>query len=554
MKIPSNRPAVPGYFGSNTAQWTAVRWYQNVLSGDSRKFPNGFWQGTQGQINAAACMEYGLKEVLGLKFDRETRTIDPLLLERHQKTLLATKVNHPRKNWQNLFQEIRLLGCLSIPEFENSPALALMRSFPWAFDLNTDEGKHMHAWDFIVKDPWEGEKGYNLALTAIRHVFEKHLGIVMDAGTGTIDERMMPEQGTKFPEKYTRLPRLFGCTQWWELFEKEGIVGPLIGVERFNNKAFLALYHAYKWAFDLNTPEGKHLHPWDFVQTGLWAGPEGRELAKTALTHVICSHLGLRMVPPAPRTGQFAIDERLLNGDMRAFFSANGVSNWTELLNDRLLFVNEINNSNPSLPKSFHQTFKWIFPWAFCLGMPEGMHAHPWNISTEFDWVNERDVIDAVTHEVNRENWTITELPEKATTEWFKKVGLGGLLDRFSNRVNLFKFVYKEQFDNGTLNEADFPNLQTGGEKRPYKAIAPATSYGRKAAVFTMEGANYNLPAEYAGCCAQKMDDGIIGIFKKNPSSKTGSGLKLIGTIEQVAGKTGVWIKEKDIRKPDCPE
>lgn len=509
--------------------------HRSVYERSLAALPPGFLVGFQGRLNAQICLRDAFQNILGLVIDEASRKIDPRLFVDEQFNFLRMVVKHPeKKHWHQLFLELRLFSSLHL--FEHSPAKMIEMSYPWMFDLNTPEGQHLHPWDFITRDEWVGKGRINLAVTAIRHTFEKHLGLIMDESSLTIDSRLKPLRKANVSDEATSLPRLFGKSHWMELWTAHGLGKMVAIVPEFNRKTCLAIRTAYPWAFNLATDEGKHLHSWEFVQTSLWSGEKGAELAGEALRHVLEKHLGLKMKPPTPEDPAFSIDERLIQGDAADFLSSAGDQDWLSFTNHHLLFLVEIRKDRPDFPRYIGRVFEWLYPWAFDLTTPEGQHLHFWRIGRP-NWEKPKDIQTAVKHEVRREGWRTAQLPVKATRDWFKQAGLGGLLGKFeSDRIKLLTRVYPK------LSEADFTGLRTSEATSPMKSFRPYTAHILR---LSMEGRVYCLPENFSrGKFAKKINDREIGIFERREKE-----FHLVATFPAIPNPSGKYfhIAEADI-------
>ncbi|MFA5097455.1 MAG: hypothetical protein WC490_02360 [Candidatus Margulisiibacteriota bacterium] len=531
--------------------------YNRVLGGEISRFPRDFWTGAQGFANSIVCIDHGIRNILGLVMSEDPLLIDPRLFREGQGAFLAETVTAQDKNWQNLFMQIKLLGAVTrVPEHQQSCATAFFNTYPWAFDLNTEERNHLHPWDFIQRDMWRDEKGYEMGITAVRHGLERHAGLNMDEANCSIDSRLFPEPGSKFPERYTALPRVFGFSQWIDLFSELGLAGAMQGVPAFERKHSCALYHAYPWAFDLDTEEGSHLHFWDFVQVGLWESGLGQSLVEKSLRHVLESHLGLRMVPPGDRgPEQFYIDERLLKGRMDLFLAENGVSTWPDLINEHMMFLRAIREDLPDFPKDIAGVFQLLYPWAFDLSTPEDCHAHPWQVALEARWysaVGEMDlnrIAAALRHEVDREGWDISRLAEKVTPLWLKESGLGGILDIFGRVVDLIKAVYADDYGSAAALEAGFRGLHDMAEDVRARTISSGVYYDQQIARVNIGGTLYTLPGEFAGMVAKMIGGNMIGVMRAVDVDGK-KDLVLVATFEAAPrGARTAYIKGADLTR-----
>ena len=470
-----------------------------------------FWEGRQGRANAETCVEYAFTEILGLNMSRSPFSIDERLFRANQREYLESVVTAEDKNWKNLFAQLRLAGMMVNSQYFTSTYSAVKSTFPWAFNLATQEGEHLHQWDFFQRDIWQGSRGLSLARFALKHVMEKHYGLQMDKESGSIDERLFP----RVVLGRTHIsPSAFGFNYWDRLFAESGLGGMIGSVPGLDGKTSKAFQLSYPWAFDLATEEGRHLHYWDFNSEGTWKGDRGSRLAVAAISHIFEKHLGLEMTPPE-EDRESNIDKRLLSGDVDKFLRDNGFESWLKLCQAHLRIVDTMRKDVPGIGTGIRGILEFVYPWAFDLDSPEGRHLHFWTISLKFDsWEKTNDIIDAITHEVDREGWEISELPDLATEDWIVSVGLGGLLGtRFKHsRYEMIKFVYPETFQSGALGEADFKWLKTTDEKQPMRLIR-AADYD--AARVGIQGTNYILPTEYLDKYARKINDKEIGIFEK---------------------------------------
>ena len=414
--------------------------YDEVYKGRFKQVPVCFWEGRQGRANAETCVEYAFTEILGLNMSRSPFSIDERLFRCKQKEFLGSVIAEGDKTWRALMVQLRLSGALDLPYFSSTYSL-IRSTFPWAFNLATDEGDHLHPWDFRQNHMWSGYTGRSLARFALKHVMEKHYGLQMDRKNGLIDERLLPAPGR------TRISsEPFGFKSWEEMFREMDLFGMVRDCQGIDGKTSKAFQLSYPWAFDLT--KDIHLHSWAFTAEDRWKGEEGRKLAATTISHILEGHLGLKMT--APKEGvEASIDERLLKGEADRFLADNGFTDWAELFAAHLSIVYTMEQDIPAFKSrmGIRNVLEFVYPWAFDLDSPEGKHLHFWKIMLKVNsWEDPKDIVSAFKHEVQREGWGVSELPALVKEDWINSVGLGGLWStKFGfRRLEMIRSVYPE--------------------------------------------------------------------------------------------------------------
>jgi len=113
--------------------------YREVLEGKRRRFPNGFFDGSEGLRRAAILTRYLIRQVAGMRLEEIPKKVNKSLFYRHKLT------------W--------MLGYC----FNWSPYLAVENAYPGRF----------HPWQFNIKGMWKGKNGLALAGKATRWMIEK---------------------------------------------------------------------------------------------------------------------------------------------------------------------------------------------------------------------------------------------------------------------------------------------------------------------------------------------------------------------------------------------
>ena len=202
--------------------------YDYVVQNAGQRFEPGFWMGYQGKVNAEICFEHASRTRLGIVMKPPANSplttpgeVDKRLYRGNQFKFLSTFVIDPakEKNWQNTVMQLQLFSPFG-SHFNHSMYNVFSNIYSWAFDYQTPEGQHLHEWDFITKSMWCGPEGYNLAVSAIKHEFERHRGIVMDQESRSIDARFFASPREKWPEKHCAFPKSFGCDEWGQLMDQ----------------------------------------------------------------------------------------------------------------------------------------------------------------------------------------------------------------------------------------------------------------------------------------------------------------------------------------------
>ncbi|MBU0672197.1 MAG: DUF4046 domain-containing protein, partial [Candidatus Margulisbacteria bacterium] len=182
--------------------------YEEVLDGSRKTFPDRFWSGRQGQLNMIICFRYLLEQKLGFQMQRSPQIIDSRFFRQNQGEFLVSEVG--KEDWTAFCAKYKLGGGLNLT-FANSFSQLIRTSYPWAFNLNSKEGSHLHPDDFRTNDTWQGSKGRKLAGRMADHRFRRHLGLTMDEKTKTFDPRLLRENQAE-------LLASLGYTCWRDVF------------------------------------------------------------------------------------------------------------------------------------------------------------------------------------------------------------------------------------------------------------------------------------------------------------------------------------------------
>lgn len=347
--------------------------YEMVRHGEALRL-NDFWEGAKGGVHLKILVKYLFEQVLGLRIDERTRTIDQRLFGPNQKAFLGSQ---GVTDWPALFAQYKLKGMMiRALEQPNSVVEAVRRTYPWMFDSHTAEGQHLHLLDFPRLPKVSGPDEARCA--ELRHVLEKHLGLEMDEATGSIDQRYLGTNQRAYLASQ-------GVARWLDLLVKIEAAGLVRGV--FKDSFYLALKTAYPWAFDLSTPEGRHLHPWDFSPQGIWLN---RETRIVALKHLFERHLVLVVEPK--KISQEITTAR----GIKTVLQREGVNGWNELFEKHglvcLLYSYEVKNTTEVQAIA---ALREAYPFAFDQNSPEGAHLHPWLFRA--NWGREAGRGEAVT-------------------------------------------------------------------------------------------------------------------------------------------------------------
>lgn len=499
--------------------------YEQILTGDRKRFPNGFWQGWQGEVNLGILIDYLFNQKLGITMDFTggKKTIDPRLIKGDHQDLLRS---FGHTCWDSLFQEYKLLGG-AYQLFDYSVGRAVLATFSWAFDPSTPEGEHAHPWDFVFQSSRQASDASLIKLNAVRHILRCHAGLLLEEEGRRIDPRLFPAAQGAFlrehkAETWTEFFRIFGLgkfTRWGEGKEAE-------------QKIFQLLKEAFPWLFDLNTPEGKHLHYVEFKEQEMFAGPEGKRLFIEHFRHVLERHYGLRM-----DEGRGVIDQRLFSDQgQKEFLQANGFNNWQQLVR-----ANSFDRIFPQIPElkrprgvgeengSLVLALQLAYPWAFDLSRPEGEHLHPWRFPSPSKWQDPAEGRLAVEHEITQAGISWQEAPRLCDFNWFKSKGLGGLVMFYDGSPRkLFLRLFPEKFAEGAIRELDFPPAfsQNRKEASTFRRLKVGP-WGKGEAAFTeFSGVRYVLDAKWAGFLVRKESLEHALIF---PLSVTATGVEISG-------------------------
>lgn len=351
--------------GSETREGIIATYEDAVSSGR----PLGrFWKGEAGRLHARVLTRYVLEGKCGLMMDEESRRIDPRLTrDRYGEFLQAEGVS----NWLDLFSKYRLKGMLLYALSSPNSVVELFEiAYPWAFDLGTPEGEHIHLIDFPRLPKIKTADDRAKRVREFRHVLEKHMGLEMRMGTGERPPFIAPDL---FRGRQEAFLRRHGVGRWYDMMNKFGAAG-LIRGEDYDDSFCLTLEEAYPWAFDLGTPEGRHLHPWDFSPMGHWKKKENRI---QAIRHVFEAHLGLTITP------EMVSPELLTPDGIDGLFRREGVAGWKELFErhgiSRALDFYDAGDRAYSQAAS---ALAEAYPFVFDLESEEGRHLHPWMFPT----------------------------------------------------------------------------------------------------------------------------------------------------------------------------
>jgi hypothetical protein len=155
------------------------------------------------------------------------------------------------------------------------------------------------------------------------NVLEKELKLI-DPLNHTVDSLM-------HPRNFGRLFQREGVRNIQELFAKHGCAK-----ESVTRKSFLAfLEKIYPWIFDLNSPQGHHLHKWEFAGASDWT----TDLIREAMTHVALKHRKIALERKA----------------VIAAFSE-------EVFSEERIYFNKQRISRYAIAKILHLAFPKLFP------------------------------------------------------------------------------------------------------------------------------------------------------------------------------------------------
>jgi hypothetical protein len=365
--------------------------YEDVLEKRRKTFPNGFWNGWQGKLNFIICFTYLLEEKFKIKMNRSTRQIDQRLLRKNQSEFLRGACG--KEDWVDFMSQHKLAGGF-YSTFGNSTILLMRNCFPWAFNMNTPEGEHLHLDEFRQNNLWVGEKAEKIARRVADHKIRKHLGLIFDPSTHTFDQRLLRENQTAFLASKEH-------TCWRDLFNEEGLGGLLA--------------------------------------------------------------------------------------------------------------------SRKDLGDKIGNVFKWLYPWAFDWDKPEGEHLHPYDFEAKDAFASDKDLREAVLHEIKNEGWELKDLPQKINEKWLIEHGLESVA--YIAKLELFRRAFASEFESGLFSEADFHNqgtmrkLKVTAFRKIQRQKARNTTYG----IIHIEKKVYYFPEIMIGNYARKesSEHGVIYAVKK---------------------------------------
>lgn len=382
--------------------------YNEVQNKERLDFPKAFWQGEQGKVNIAICIDHAFSTVLGLKMDESSGNIDRRLFKKNQPELIRSVLQEgTQPTWQSLFGFLHLTTPYLLLGGAHS---CIKATYPWSFNLETPEGKHLHPWDFIYKSMWIGKKGYELGVSAIRHIFEKHLGLIMDRSTSKIDERLFPEPGTVSPLRQTRLPRSFGFNEWTDFFEDIGLNGALYGVGKLDREGLklpavdvetvlgIFLDRGYcvnrNWlrrGIDISREEFKlgRVSVEDFTGFGMRA----HDIMVSLFTAGCIDREGMILDHSNEKKVEFAEISKLIERDVKTVFrmlKRNDVGMKIDYDQESRIFQLLREAIDYSFWRSHYFAMNAAYPWAFNLDTAEGHHLHPMDFQTTDLWTGKK--------------------------------------------------------------------------------------------------------------------------------------------------------------------
>jgi|GEM_PF-2069072 len=467
--------------------------FEETLSGDRLKMPKGTFDGFQGLINAVILARYVLEQKCVLQMSEVGRRIDPRLLSKNQSEFLAGALGRSDNlRWTDFAGKYKIHAAFQ--KFGASAQKMLEHCYPWAFNLSTPEGHHFHPWQFLTKGKWENDSGEVLARVALRHVFEKHLGFVMDMETRTIDERF-------FPGRYVEFLREQGAAETLDLFEKLGISGTINSVPRFRHKYVDAFISTWPWAFDLSTPEGKHLHYWDFFGKGFREQDESMIVARGK--HILESHYKLSM---NPNTGR--ISKYLLEDGGKRFLGKTKYENWSDFFVYSGIYRPFKDSGILGEDFSMVGILKKIYPWAFDLSKPEGKHIHFWRLINESHWTAGK-MRAAILHSLGEDGLFLSDFP-RVSERWFRDKGMGGIFDRFRSVYRIAKYVFEREFADEELQEGMFKTANVELIPSFRRVTSYVSNFYGKA---TIDGRNYCFPKKFIGLHVKRMSYDFGGLY-----------------------------------------
>ncbi|MFC1674978.1 hypothetical protein ACFL1K_03735 [Candidatus Omnitrophota bacterium] len=417
------------------------RYYEGILEGKLKAFPKGTGMGEQGRLNRIILLKYFFEVKLGLKME-EGIQVDPRLYYKNQAVFLSSFT--PQLTcWDELFTKFKLWSCLQWGGKWISVPDAFELVYPWAFDYNTAEGLHLHFLDFQRRK--ESEDKLDKVNKNLRHIFEKHLGFKMKKATKVIDQRLFAGVAR---EEYLRQRQ---AENWYALLKAE--IGRDITLGYFKNSFYALIKACYPWAFDLEAPEGQHLHPWDFSYQGIW---QDEAMIEAAVRHLFERHLGLI------NAQNKKFDALLRPAKFDKLFKREQVNAWGSLFaRYRLegLSASVFNNS-------LYRILVKYYPWIFDLDAPEYRHIHSWDFIYSGThivvWTPER-IKEAVKHiavKHRRLELNVESLSEGMTRQVLKGEGAFRLWEMFGcSMSDLLHFVFPDLFERADW-KAWFPQLK----------------------------------------------------------------------------------------------
>jgi RNA polymerase sigma factor for flagellar operon FliA len=391
--------------------------YEYLLDGNWDRMPSGFWKGEKGKLHQIILTRYLFENKLGLVMDENTRTIDKIFMRGGHKDFLT---NQGVAGWDEFFAKHKLKGMmLRSLNMPNSIVEVLENAYPWAFDYNAAEGQHIHYSDFMrfpsIKDP---VKRMQMVRREFRHIFEKHLGFVMDEENGIIDPRLMS------PKSQADYLQVEGVNQWSKYFDKYGYRSV---VHTFFGDSFaMALMKSYAWAFRLKNKS--HLHFWEYPMQGREKAPGAERLVLVGVRHVLEEHYGLKMVDGN-------IDERLLTSKGIENFSKQIGIQWGELF--------EINNLSAVI-RFFHSTvatLKKAYPLAWDLNTQEGSHIHYWHFNRAIER-DDKSMEEAIRHAIEK-HWCLVDKDKNEISSMLDPANHWRIFEKFN--VNNWKELFENE-------------------------------------------------------------------------------------------------------------
>ncbi|MDP8233327.1 MAG: hypothetical protein P9M06_00785, partial [Candidatus Saelkia tenebricola] len=230
----------------------------------------------------------------------------------------------------------------------------------------------------------------------------------------------------------------------------------------------------------------------DFSPHGIWQNSSGDHYAKQLIRYMVEQKEGWVVDENLPERESSWID----------WFKSIGLSS---------MMYNKFSNSpfaafKLAYPEHFWNPDNWDqeFLWFDHDFSPQGI----WQNSSEDHYAKQliRYMVE------QKEGWVVDEsLPSKTNSEWFKKIGLEGMMVvKFSGSpLKAMKFAYADEFENNLLREADFLKLSAG--KGAARIIHPPTILTN--GVKSINSVHYCFGSRYAGYLVSKISDNHGGLF-----------------------------------------